>query len=48
MEFNYALLGEWCWWMLVEKDGFWYRVLVARYGEEAGRLEVGGRTISSW
>jgi len=41
-EFNIALLGKWCWGMLVDRGGFWYRVLVARYGEVAGRLEVGG------
>ncbi|GAU51172.1 hypothetical protein TSUD_412070 [Trifolium subterraneum] len=28
--------------------GMWYRVLVARYGEEAGRLAVGGRRGSAW
>jgi len=32
----------------VDRDGLWYRVLVARYGEEAGRLKVGGRSVSSW
>jgi len=32
----------------VDRGGFWYRVLVARYGEEARRLEVGGRSVSSW
>jgi len=47
-EFNLALLGKWCWVMLVDRGGFWYRVLVARYGEEAGRLEVGGRSVSTW
>jgi hypothetical protein len=46
-EFNLALLGKWCWRLLVDKGGFWYRVLVARYGEEAGRLAVGGRSASS-
>ncbi|MCI76601.1 receptor-like kinase [Trifolium medium] len=35
-EFNTALLGKWCWRMLVDKTGLLYRVLVARYGEEAG------------
>lgn len=40
-EFNLALLGMWCWRMLVDRSGFWYRVLVARYGEVGGRLEVG-------
>jgi hypothetical protein len=34
--------------MLVDRSGFWYRVLVARYGEVGGRLEVGGRSCSSW
>ncbi|MCI28471.1 cysteine-rich receptor-like protein kinase [Trifolium medium] len=34
--------------MLVDKTGLWYQVLVARYGEEAGRLMVGGRRGSSW
>ncbi|MCI98084.1 hypothetical protein A2U01_0119387, partial [Trifolium medium] len=26
----------------------WYRVRVARYGEAAGRLTVGGRNGSAW
>jgi hypothetical protein len=39
-EFNSALLGKWCWRMLVDREGLWYRVFVARYGEEA--REVGG------
>ena len=47
-DFNYALLGKWCWRMLVDRGGFWYRVLVARYGESDGRLEVGGRSVSKW
>jgi len=47
-EFNSALLGKWCWRMLVDRDEFWYRVLVTWYGEEAGRLEVGGRSDSFW
>jgi hypothetical protein len=47
-EFNLSLLGKWCWRMLVDRGGFWYRVLAARYGEEAGRLEVGGRSVSYW
>jgi len=40
-EFNLALLGKWCWRLLEDRGSFWYRVLVARYGEEAGRLEAG-------
>jgi len=47
-EFNLALLGKWCWRLLEDRGCFWYRVLVARYGEEAGRLEDGGRRGSSW
>jgi hypothetical protein len=47
-EFNSALLGKWCWRLLVDRDGLWYRVLAARYSEEAGRLEVGGRSGSYW
>ncbi|KEH34757.1 hypothetical protein MTR_3g068195 [Medicago truncatula] len=35
-EFNVALLGKWCRRMLVDKEGLWYRVLKARYGEEGG------------
>ncbi|MCI45288.1 cytochrome P450, partial [Trifolium medium] len=41
-EFNTALLGNWCWRLLINRGGMWYRVLAARYGEEAGRLTVGG------
>ena len=40
-EFNTALLGKWCWRMLVNRAGFWYRVLVSRYGEEDERSVVG-------
>jgi len=47
-EFNLSLLGKWCWRLLVDRDGFWYRVLAARYGEEARRLEVGGQSCSYW
>jgi len=47
-EFNIALLGKWCWRLLVERDGWWRKVLVARYGVEDGGLEVGGRSCSSW
>ena len=47
-EFNQALLGKWCWRMLVDRSGLWYRVLAARYGEVGWRLEVGGRSCSSW
>ena len=46
-EFNIALLGKWCWRMLVDIGGLWSRVLVARYGEIGGRLDVGGWSGSS-
>jgi len=42
-EFNLSLLGKWCWRMLNDKKGLWYRVLKARYGEVEGRLREGGR-----
>lgn len=38
-EFNLALLGKWCWRMLTDKEGLWYRVLVAKYGGGGGRGE---------
>jgi len=41
-EFNLALLEKWCWRMLVDRNDLWYRVLVARYGEEDGVLRDGG------
>ncbi|CAJ2657308.1 unnamed protein product [Trifolium pratense] len=47
-EFNQALLGKWCWRMLVDREGLWFRVLAARYGIEGGRLRDGGRRGSSW
>jgi hypothetical protein len=47
-EFNTALLGKWCWRLLVDKTGLWYRVLAARYGEVAGRVLAGGRRASPW
>ena len=47
-DFNSALLGKWCWRLLVTKDGLWRKVLVARYGVEDGGLEDGGRSCSSW
>ncbi|MCI68073.1 receptor-like kinase, partial [Trifolium medium] len=42
-EFNTTLLGKWCWRILVDRTCLWYRVLAARYGEEAGRLKAGGQ-----
>ncbi|GAU38822.1 hypothetical protein TSUD_356730 [Trifolium subterraneum] len=47
-EFNLALLDKWCWRMLVDREGLWFRVLAARYGLERSRLRDGGRRGSSW
>ncbi|XP_045791342.1 uncharacterized protein LOC123886049 [Trifolium pratense] len=47
-EFNIALLGKWCWRMLVDREGLWFRVLVARYGLEGGSLRAGGQRGSVW
>ncbi|GAU49469.1 hypothetical protein TSUD_91410 [Trifolium subterraneum] len=47
-EFNLALLGKWCWRMLVDREGLWFRVLAARYELDGGRLREGGRRWSSW
>jgi len=47
-EFNIALLGKWCWRLLVDREGLWRRVLVARYGVADGGLEARGRSCSSW
>ena len=47
-EFKMSLMGKWCWRMLNDKDGLWYRVLKDRYGEVGGRLREGGRNDSLW
>lgn len=47
-EFNCALLGKWCWRMLVERDSLWFRVMSTRYGLAEGRLRCGGRYSSTW
>jgi hypothetical protein len=33
---------------VVQSNIIWYRVIVAKYGEVAGRLAVGGRSGSAW
>ncbi|GAU41847.1 hypothetical protein TSUD_177580 [Trifolium subterraneum] len=40
--------GEWCWRMLVDREGLWFRVLEARFGVERGSLRVGGRKGFLW
>jgi hypothetical protein len=47
-EFNLALLGKWCWRVLLEKDSLWFRVLAARNGLEDGYLCGWGREGSDW
>jgi len=47
-EFNIALLGKWYWMMLVDRGGIWFRVLVAYYGVEGGKLKEGGQFWSTW
>jgi hypothetical protein len=47
-DFNTALLGKWCWRLLVDRDSLWYRVLSARYGTEGGCVREGGREASVW
>ncbi|CAJ2667177.1 unnamed protein product [Trifolium pratense] len=47
-EFNLALLGKWCWRMLVDREGLWFRVLAGRYGVERERLCEGGARGSTW
>jgi len=45
---NLSLLGKWCWRLLNDKEGLWYRVLKARYGEKGGRLKERGSHCSPW
>jgi len=47
-EFNFALLGKWCWRLLVDRECLWFRVLSARYGVEGGQVLDGGREVSTW
>ena len=50
-KFNMVLLEKWCWRLLVDNEGFWYKVMVAKYGEEedsirrVGRRRLGGVKI---
>lgn len=46
--FNMALLGKWWWRLTTDKEGLWYRVLLAKYGELEGMLSEDPRKGSSW
>lgn len=47
-EYNIALLGIWCWRMLVDNRGLWFRMLKARYGVEGGHVKEGGSYGLAW
>ncbi|GAU37197.1 hypothetical protein TSUD_30620 [Trifolium subterraneum] len=47
-EFNLSLLGKWSWRLLVDKEGLWFKVLVAKYGMTDGRITRRGRQASLW
>ena len=34
--FNHALLGKWLWRFPLERESFWRKVIVAKFGEEKG------------
>ncbi|GAU27954.1 hypothetical protein TSUD_146720 [Trifolium subterraneum] len=42
LSFFKAPSGKWCWRMLVDREGLWFRVLAARYGVERGCVREGG------
>jgi len=43
-----ALLGKWCWRLLVDRGSLLYMVFLAQYGAVHGRLEDWGRSCSIW
>ncbi|GAU27873.1 hypothetical protein TSUD_159670 [Trifolium subterraneum] len=47
-EFTLALLGKWCWRLLVHTEGLWFRVLAARYGREGVNFEIEGAEVWQW
>jgi len=47
-EFNLALIDKWCWRLLVDKGGLWFRTLAARYNVVGGQVHEGGREGSVW
>ncbi|XP_039687884.1 uncharacterized protein [Medicago truncatula] len=46
--FNLSLLGKWCWRLVSEREGLWYSVLKARYGESRERIKDRDRRGSQW
>ena len=35
-DFNHALLGKWLWRFPLERESFWRKVIVGKFGEEEG------------
>jgi len=42
-ECNISLLGKWCWRMMVDKGGLWFRVFSSLYVVKGGRVKEGWR-----
>jgi len=47
-EFNLSLLGKWCWRLLEDREGLWFRMLAARYDFVGGKLKDSGHEGSVW
>ncbi|MCI30791.1 hypothetical protein A2U01_0052002, partial [Trifolium medium] len=39
---------KWSWRMLEDHEDLWFKVLIAKYGVEDGRVRRGGRNSSLW
>jgi len=46
--FTLSLLGKWCGRLMVDREGLWYRVLKAWYGEVGGCIREGDGYASVW
>jgi hypothetical protein len=46
-DFNLSLLGKWHS-RLLDHEGLWFKVLVAKIGLEDGRVRGGRRRTSTW
>ncbi|KAL6327375.1 hypothetical protein AAG906_018977 [Vitis piasezkii] len=48
-DFNHALLGKWLWRFPIERESFWRRVIVGKFGEVQGGIHIGnGRRTRFW